>query len=137
MTAKYYLIIPLMILTLTCFAQMNNELVGTWKMVSGKTTQGDSTIPNDMDKFESIKIVTPTHFAVFGKNKANGSLTHALAGTVKMSGDQYTETITYGSETTSSEPMIAKFTSKLEGSKWHIIGGFGNYKFDEIWEKVK
>jgi hypothetical protein len=114
-----------------------SPLVGTWKMVSGTMKSGDSTINDDMTKMESMKIVTPTHFAVFAKSTSTGDIAHAGAGTVKVEGNTYTETITYATGTGNKYPMIAKFTYELSGDRWHIKGGFDTYTFDEIWERVK
>lgn len=106
-------------------------------MVSGTMKVGDSTINDDMAQMEAMKIVTPTHFAVFSKNNSTGDVTHAGAGAVKVEADTYTETITYATGTGNKYPMIAKFTYELNGDRWHIKGGYDKYTFDETWQRVK
>jgi len=118
-------------------AQNKTSLAGTWKVISGTMKIGDTTTPYDLNKMESMKIVTPTHFAVFAKNKEDGTLQHAAAGKIIVSGNNYTEIINYMTGEQPRLPITAKFTSKLEGNKWHIKGGFENYVFDEVWERVK
>jgi hypothetical protein len=137
MKMKLILSTLLVSFSIICCAQNNIPMVGTWKMISGKMTNGDSTFSYDMNTTEAIKIVSPTHFAVFSKDKATGVLEHAGAGTISVSGDQYTETITFATGEPSVQPQIAKFTSKLEGNKWYIVGGLPKFKFDEVWERVK
>ena len=98
---------------------------------------GDSTYPYDNKTSDAIKIVTPTHFAVFSKNVTNDSMQHAVAGTVKMDDKNYTEEIQYASGPT----MIgkkAKFTYRIEGDKWYVKGGIENMMmFEEVWQRVK
>ena len=107
----------LLFCTATSFAQNKMQLVGTWKLISGKVTQGDSTFPYDNKTSDAIKIVTPTHFAVFSQNISDSSFQHAIAGTVEMDDKNYTEHLMYGN----SKDMIgktAKFTHRLEGDKY-------------------
>ena len=118
-------------------AQNNASLVGTWKLISGKMAIGDSTNTYDLSKMEAMKIVTPTHFAVFSKNTSDGTLQHAGAGNVIIDGNNYTEIINYMSGDSPHLPITSKFTSKLEGNKWHIKGRFDNFVLDEIWERIK
>lgn len=127
----------LLSISFTGMAQKTSQLVGTWKLVSGTMSFGDSTIEDDMTKMESMKIVTPTHFAVFNKDISTGDIGHAGAGTVTVGSNDYTETITYATGTGNKYPIIAKFTYKLNGDKWHIKGGFDKYTFDETWQRVK
>jgi hypothetical protein len=136
MKASFLITLFIMGIAFSGVAQISS-LVGTWKMVSGTWKTGDSTRNNDMTQMESMKIVTPTHFAVFSKSTSTGDLANAGAGTVKAEGNTYTETITYATGTGNTYPMIAKFTYELNGDKWHIKGGFNQYTFDEIWQRVK
>src|SRR4051812_10941567 len=103
-------------------AQKTSALIGTWKLVSGSFATGDSTFPDDMSKMESMKIVTPTHFAVFSKSTTTGDIGHAGAGTIKIDSDTYIETITYATGTGNKYPMVAKFKYELSGDQWHIKG---------------
>lgn len=119
------------------FAQNKMQLVGTWKLISGKMTQGDSTFPYDNKTSDAIKIVTPTHFAVFSQHVPDTAFEHAGAGTVEMDGKNYTEHLMYGND----KDMVgktAKFTYRLGGDKWYIKGGIDNMMmFEEVWQRVK
>ena len=130
----------LSILLLFCapviFAQNKMSVVGTWKLISGKATQGDSTSSYDGKASDAIKIVTPTHFAVFSKNVSDDSLQHAGAGTVQVDDKNYTEEIKYA---TSKDVVgkTAKFTYRIEGDKWYIKGGIENMiMFEEVWQRL-
>src|SRR6188472_1194951 len=86
----------LLFCTIGSFAQNKMQLVGTWKLISGKMTQGDSTYPYGDKTSDAIKIVTPTHFAVFSQSIQDSSFEHAGAGTVQMDDKNYEEKIMYG-----------------------------------------
>lgn len=125
----------LLLAALPLFGQSINPLVGTWKMISGKMTRNDTTETYDMNNFTSIKIVTPTHFAVFAQGK-DSSFLHAVGGTVTADKQKYVETVTYGNfKNAMGKPMI--FTYELAGNRWHTVGGGSGYVFDEIWERVQ
>jgi len=137
MKAQLFLMLVLLSIAFTIRAQKTSPLVGTWKLVSGTMSSGDSTVADDMSKMEAMKIVTPTHFAVFNKDKSTGDIGNAGAGTVKVGTSDYTETITYATGTGNKYPIIAKFKYELNGDRWHIKGGFDKYIFDEIWQRLK
>ncbi len=137
MKVKFLITIIFLSAALSGIAQKTSSLVGTWKMTSGTIAFGDSTTKYDMTQMESMKIVTPTHFAVFSKSTSTGDVGHAGAGTVKVEANNYTEIITYSTGTGNKYPMIAKFTYELNGDHWHIKGGYDKYIFDEIWQRVK
>ena len=118
------------------FAQNKMSVVGTWKLISGKATQGDSTFSYDDKTSDAIKIVTPTHFAVFSKNVSDDSLQNAGAGTVQVDDKNYVEEIRYA---TFKDVVgkTAKFTYRIEGDKWYVKGGIENtVTFDEVWQRV-
>ena len=137
MKTSVLLSLLLLFCTAGSFAQNKMQLVGTWKLISGKMIQGDSTFPYDNKTSDAMKIVTLTHFAVFSQNISDSSFEHAGAGTVEMDGKNYTEHLMY----TDTKAMIgkaAKFTYRLEGNKWYIKGGIENMMmFDEEWQRVK
>ncbi len=134
---KLSLIITFLMAAFAGISQKTAPLVGTWKLISGTITYEGTTNTDDMTNTEAMKIVTPTHFAVFSKDIATGDIRHAAAGTIKVNGNSYSEIIMYETGTGNKYPMIAKFTYELHGDKWHIKGGFNNYVFDEIWQKIK
>jgi len=118
------------------FAQNKMSVVGTWKLISGKATQGDSTFSYDDKTSDAIKIVTPTHFAVFSKNVSDDSLQNAGAGTVQVDDKNYVEEIKYA---TFKDVVgkTAKFTYRIEGDKWYIKGGIENMiTFEEVWQRL-
>lgn len=122
--------------TSASFGQNKMSVVGTWKLISGKATQGDSTFPYDDKTSNAIKIVTPTHFAVFSKNVSDDSLQHAGAGTIHVDDKDYIEEIKY-STFKDLVGKTAKFTYRIEGDKWYIKGGIENMiTFEEVWQRV-
>jgi hypothetical protein len=127
--------ISLLLFCSVAYSQQQAALIGTWKLMSGKYTYNDSTVNYEQANLNSIKIITPTHFAVFSQG-VNNTFEHAFAGKAKFDGKNYTESIQYGSSTSVlGTDMI--FTYELNGDKWHIKGGGNGYIFDENWERVK
>ena len=137
MKIRLFLVITFLIAAFAGISQQTAPLVGTWKLISGTMTYAGTTSTDDMTKTEAMKIVTPTHFAVFSKDITTGDVGHAGAGTIKVEGNTYSEIIMYATGTGNKYPMIAKFTYELNGDKWHIKGGYDNLVFDEIWQKIK
>lgn len=119
------------------FAQNKMQLVGTWKLISGKEIHGDNTFPYDDKILDAIKIVTPTHFAEISQHISDTAFQDAGAGTVEMDEKNYTEHIMYFN----IKAMVgktAKFTYRLQGDKWYIKGGIDNtMMFEEVWQRVK
>lgn len=122
-------------LSFFAFSQNQSSIIGTWKLVSGKMTRNDSTFNYGSSNLNSMKIITPTHFAVFGQN-ADGSFSHASAGVATFTGNTYTESIDYGSFQNAMGSKMT-FTYSIKGNQLHISGGGSGYTFDEDWERVK
>ena len=117
------------------FAQQQSSVIGTWKLLSGKMLQGDSTLSYGEASLNAIKIVTPTHFAVLGQNP-DGSFSHASAGRVTITPTTYTESLTHGT----LPSLLGKdvtFTYEVKGDTWHVKGASGNISFEETWARVK
>ena len=128
--------ILLFLFTTFCVAQKNSPLVGTWKMISGKTTIKDSTSNNDLTNVIVLKIVTPTHLSYFAQSVSDSSLLGTFLGRVQMDEKNYKEEIFCASEK-GMIGFIGTFTYTVDGDKWHLVGGGGDMKFDEIWQRVK
>ena len=135
MKRKLFSVILLSFFFSVIYAQNKMPLVGTWKLLNGKMTNNDTTT-SYTNTNESIKIVTPTHFAVISQHLSDSAFNHTLAGTVKMDAKNYAEEIKYGSAK-SFIGKTAKFTYRLEGDKWYIKGGFDKIIFEEEWQRVQ
>jgi len=132
------LLLVLLLSASLSFAQNKMAVVGTWKLISGKFTQsGDTaTYYYDDKTSDAIKIVTPTHFAVFSKNVSDDSLQHAGAGPIQVDDKNYIEEIKYGTDK-DVVGKTAKFTYRIEGDKWYIKGGIENLMtFEETWQRL-
>ena len=133
MKIRSFLLLLLLFSVVVSYAQ-NNALVGTWKLVSGKMTNADSTVTYG-GTGEAIKIITPTHFSVMSKD-ATGNTGHFAGGRVKMDASNYTEMLDYSSEKSMLNNNVV-FTYKIEGNKCSVKGGTDAIKFDEVWEKIE
>jgi hypothetical protein len=104
---------------------LNNKLVGSWKMVSGDLT--------------TIKHVTPTQFMWASYDK-DGKVTRAAGGSYSLKGEVYEETPEYGIgedfEVIKGKPQAFKW--KVEGNKWYHKGKLSTgFVIDEVWERVE
>ena len=133
MKIKSLLLSLLLLVAASTYAQ-KSSLVGTWKLVSSKTTMNDSTTTND-NKGETMKIITPTHFALLSRD-ADSTLQYAGGGRVTMDNRNYTETIEYFSDK-SMLNQKAVFTYKMEGDRCHFVGSIGTVKIDEVWQRAQ
>ncbi|MBB1284545.1 hypothetical protein HRH25_09185 [Flavisolibacter sp. BT320] len=116
-------------------AQTQSPLVGTWKLISSKVTTNDSTRTFAETDLNSIKIISPTHFAVFGQN-SDGSFRHAIGGAAIITADSYTESIDYGNYP-NMKGRKSVFKYEVKGDQLHIRGGVDNTTFDEVWTRMK
>jgi len=132
---KHILLFAAVLLSAAAFAQTQSPLVGTWKLVSGQMTRNDSTQTYTAAELSSLKIISPTHFAVFGEN-SNGSFSHAFGGAVTITPGTYTESIDYASSP-SMKGRKSMFKYEVKGDQLHLNGGMDGITFDETWTRVK
>jgi hypothetical protein len=136
MRIKILSLICVLFYTAAALAQNNPMITGTWKMISGKSIRNDTTRDYNLTGAETIKIITPTHFAHFTKRSSDDSLINSHAGRVKIDSKNYTEMIDFAASKT-LQSKTSTFTYTVDGDKLHIIGGITEMKFDEIWHRVK
>src|SRR5262249_47571669 len=95
-----------------------NQLVGTWKLVSAKFGGNKFEIPEGNTQ---IKHVTPVQFMWAWYDK-DGKVTSALGGNYTLKGEAYEEVPDYGVGEGLLEALKGKtqsFKWKIEGNKWH------------------
>jgi hypothetical protein len=120
-------------------AKPDNELVGTWKLVSAKYNGQENKLPEGMTM---LKHVTPVQFmwAIYDKD---GKIESALGGPYSLNGDKYDETPEYGlADTLDSlkelKGKIQSFTWKIKGNKWYHDGKLSSgVTIEEVWERVE
>jgi hypothetical protein len=120
-------------------AKPDNELVGTWKLVSAKYNGQENKLP---DGLTMLKHVTPVQFmwAIYDKD---GKVESALGGPYTLNGDKYDETPEYGfADTLDSlkelKGKIQSFTWKIKGNKWYHDGKLSSgVTIEEVWERVE
>lgn len=113
------------------------NLIGTWKMVSGKYGGQESDLPNALP---TLKHVTPGGFVFLSYDKATGKMSRAGGGAYTLKGETYTETIEYGigDDFDVIKSASHSFNCKIEGDKWHHEGKLANgLTIEEVWERVK
>lgn len=80
--------------------KMNNDIEGTWKLISGTTITGNDTTVTDYTKYQSmIKIINKTHFAFLrhdlNMGKDSSAIYESGGGHYTLAGEQYTEYLDY------------------------------------------
>ena len=78
----------------------NNDMEGTWKLISGTTITGNDTTVTDYTKDQSmIKIINKTHFAFLrhdlNMGKDSSAIYESGGGHYTLAGEQYTEYLDY------------------------------------------
>jgi hypothetical protein len=117
-------------------AAKENQLIGTWKLVSAKWGGTERKI----EGLTIIKHVTPTQF-MWARYDADGVVKHAMGGIYTLKGDEYVETTEYGTTSgdfTAMKGKAHKFKAKVDGNNWYHTGQLsGGFTIDEIWERVE
>jgi hypothetical protein len=137
--------VPLLILTLAVAvprtvadeegeAKKQNQLVGTWKLVSAKWGGREIKITEEIKR---LKHVTPTHFmwVVYGKD---GKVTAAAGGCYAVKGEVYEEILDYGIGIGGIQGKLHSFKWKVDGNKWYHNGKLSTgLTIEEVWERVE
>lgn len=115
--------------------RLAQELVGTWKMVSARYGDRDSTLPKRM---VVIKHVTPTHMTWFRADPETQSVVDMASGKWSLKGDQYADFPEFGLGT--AFPVVKdgthRFTCKIVGDCWYHTGALENgLKIEEVWKR--
>lgn len=105
---KTFLIFLTIIFAYSCTSNIKNEtskndsqqLIGTWKLISGMTVKDKDTVFTDYTKNqEMIKIINETHFAFLRHDLNNGKDSTAIfvagGGRYSLKGNIYTEHLDY------------------------------------------
>ena len=108
---------------------MNNQLVGTWELVSGQP------LPKGA---RDIKIISGGHFIFAVYDPQTGKPLYAAGGTYILNGTAYTEHMDFASDQISA--LIGKdqrFTVKVDGDTFTQTGTLSNGKaLSEVWKRV-
>jgi hypothetical protein len=141
-------------------ARPENQLVGTWKLVSAKYGGSQSTLPERVTTLKpvtptqngwsgsmllpdlrvtTLKHVTPTQF-MWASYDTDGKVTRAAGGGYTLKGEAYEETPEYGFglDFVGLKGKVQSFTWKVEGNKWYHAGKLNNrLTIEEVWERVE
>jgi hypothetical protein len=116
--------------------KVENQLVGTWKVVSAKFDGTDAKPPEGTTQ---LKHVTPAQF-MWAIHDKDGNVTTVLGGTYSLKGDSYVETPEYGTSdilpSLKGKPQTFKW--KVEGNKWYHAGKLSTGQtIEEVWQRVE
>ena len=113
-----------------------NVLVGTWKLVSGKYGDIQSTLP---EFGTTLKHMTPTHYTWLTYDKAGG-ITRVGGGPYSFDGKILDTTLEYGvgSDIKSRKSKRQTYECKVEGRKLYQRGALSTgLKLEEVWELIE
>jgi hypothetical protein len=95
----FLLACSLQLLAQTNATNLQNQIVGTWKMVSfSGTDENGKPLKYDLTKVTQYKIITPTHwmFVAYDSDSLRGG---GNGGTYELKGNKYIETLTDNAKT--------------------------------------
>ncbi len=109
---------------------MDNELDGTWELVSGQP------LPEGT---RDIKMLSAGHFMFAAYDTDTGKPLYTAGGTYTVDGNSYVEHMTFASEKLAG--LIGedqKFNVELEGETFSQIGTLSNGKpLSEKWRRIR
>ncbi|MDR2039407.1 MAG: hypothetical protein LBQ60_15910 [Bacteroidales bacterium] len=129
MKFKFLFIAVLSLTILFCADAKENELKGTWKLISqnGKDVTG---------KINQIKFITENNF-IWANFDDEGEIKIGAGGKFSIDGNTFTETIVMAF-TVMKSFLGQKFTYEyeLKNNKLHMKGKIGNSPIEEVWERM-
>ncbi len=93
-----------------------HPLEGSWQLLSGEVNEQGQQLDYASAKMQGVKIVSGNQFSFISHK--DGKFYAAAAGTIKLEGQNYSETPQYASY----PPMIGetyRFVFRLDGNLWH------------------
>ena len=123
--------------SLSGFSQpKKSELYGTWILESSVFTTEDSVYKEDSKFKKEMKIISPGYFIFIINKVSDNSFIMASGGKAVIDGSNYTEIIDLSSNPDALNKTY-KFTAKVVGDKWYHSGYIGNWKLEEVWQRMK
>ncbi|MFN6972527.1 MAG: hypothetical protein ACK4NN_16775 [Rheinheimera sp.] len=93
-----------------------HQLEGSWQLMSGEVNEQGQPLDYAKAKMQGVKIVSGNQFSFISHK--DGKFYAAAAGSIKLEGQNYSETPLYASYA----PMIGetyRFVYRLDGDLWH------------------
>jgi plasmid stabilization system protein ParE len=116
--------------------QIENPLIGTWKLVSAKYRGRESDIA---ERYTIHKHITPTHYIWVHVDPNTEEIVMSIGGTYSFTEKTYTEQALYGFGNwyPSNRNRTSTLSCRVEDNKWHHAGRLDNgAMIEEIWERV-
>jgi hypothetical protein len=113
-----------------------NELVGTWKLVSGKYGGTESTLPK---KATTLKHMTATHYMWVTYDKT-GQVTRTGGGPYMFKGGVLDSTSEYGlgRDFEAIKGKAQSYKCNVKGNKWYQTGTLSTGQtLEEVWERIE
>jgi hypothetical protein len=130
MKNKLILIAVLLMTTLFTVEAKEDEMKGTWKLISqnGKDVTG---------RLNQIKFITETNF-IWIRFDDNGEIHLGASGKFAVEGQTFTETIVMafsGMKSFIGQEFIYDY--EVEDNKLYMKGKSGVYSGEEVWERIE
>lgn len=106
----------LMLLSMTGFGLQAHPLEGNWQLLSGEVNEQGQQLDYAKASMQGVKIISGNQFSFISQK--DGKFYAAAAGSIKLEGQNYSETPQYASYA----PMIGetyRFVYRLDGDLWH------------------
>jgi len=144
MRVKFLSITVILFICLFSYAaENNNQLEGTWELISGKIILSVKTIDTTPGEFERvIKIINKTHFATIGQDTSKQE-SYFNAGNYSLSENVYTENLELFSKISLIGSSLS-YKIKIEGDQLTMSGPLKKkgeeepgWQLHEVWKKIK
>jgi len=116
--------------------QIENPLIGTWKLVSAKHRGRESDLP---ERYTIHKHITPTHYLWVHVDPTTQKIVMSIGGTYSFTEKTYTEQALYGFGNwyPSNRNRTNTLSCRVEENKWYHGGRLANGAvIEEVWERV-
>ena len=117
--------------------QIENPLVGTWKLVSAKHRGRESDLA---ERYIIHKHITPTHYIWVHVDPNTQEIVRSIGGTYSFAEETFTTQTLYGYGNwyPSNRNKTNTLSCRVEDNKWYHAGRLANGAvIEEIWERVE
>jgi len=89
------LFIGLLLFFISCSQKNEDQLLGTWKLLSSETIRTNTTVVDTLPGQIMLKIINETHFSFLRHDLDSNQVFVAGGGTYNLTDDKYTENLDF------------------------------------------
>lgn len=137
MKIPFYFLIAVILLLANCQPHNENQVEGTWKLVSAYWIFGDTTVFPNSEYDSEIKIIGKKHYLFIRQDTTNRNLFFSGGGTYIYKNNLFSESMDYNSWGNGIEELHT-YKCKFEKDNWILTGPVNeNGEIDEKWKLIE